>query len=256
MAGLAGGGTVLASSYRFSLNRQGLQLAKLTTPLRVAQLSDLHFGRWIGTRSIRSWVDACLAENPDLILITGDFIDYSADEVTPLVSELARLTAPLGVWAVWGNHDYDLGGVFLDRFRQQLEQVGVNVLVNEGVSLRNDLYLAGLDDLWKGQADVSASMAERRPEQTCLLMAHIPDILPKVPASVDLTLCGHTHGGQVKVPFVGAVVTASAFGTRFLEGWITEPVPAFVSRGLGMVSLPLRFLSQAEIIIFDLEPNS
>ena len=87
-------------------------------------------------------------------------------------------------------------------------------------------------------------------------MAHIPDLLPVVPKNVDLTLCGHTHGGQIKLLFYGAVVTASKYGKRFAEGWFQEPVTAFVSRGLGFGIMPIRFLSRAEVAVLELTPLS
>ena len=255
-AGVIGGTGLYADSYRFAVTRHQKALAHLTAPLKVAHLSDLHFGRWVGERTLRQWVDATLAERPDLILITGDFIDYTTTDVALLLDQLKRLEAPLGVYGVLGNHDYDLGGAFLEELKRGLERVGVTLLINQGVSLRDDLFLAGTDDLWEGRLDLAQTLARRPADQACLLMTHIPDLLPFVPRDVDLTLCGHTHGGQIKLPFYGAVITASRYGKRFVEGWFQEPVTAFVSRGLGFGIMPLRFLSRAEVAMLELTPLS
>lgn len=254
LLGFTAGLSVYLDSYRFEVTYHQHRLAKLTKPLKLAQLSDLHFGRWIGERSLKKWVDATLEQSPDIIVITGDFFDYTLTDLEPLIRQLARLEAPLGVYGVLGNHDYDFGASFLTRFKEELATTNVKLLINEGSSVRDDLFLAGTDDKWHGQLDLSKTLQARPAEQACLLLTHIPDSIPDIPQSVELTLCGHTHGGQVKLPFYGAVISASAYGNRFLEGWIDAPVKAFVSRGLGMAALPLRFLSRSELVIIELLP--
>ena len=256
VAGAMAGTGLYADSYRFAVTHHQKALAHLTAPLKVAHLSDLHVGRWVGERTLRQWVDATLAEHPDLILVTGDFIDYTTTDVAPLLEQLQRLRAPLGVYGVLGNHDYDLGGAFLEELKEGLEQAGVTLLINEGVNIRDDLFLAGTDDLWEGNLDLARTLAGRPDDRACLLMTHTPDLLPVVPKDVDLTLCGHTHGGQVKLPFYGAVMTASRYGKRFVEGWFQDPVTAFVSRGLGFGIMPIRFLSRAEVAMLELTPLS
>lgn len=253
-ASMLGGGTVWADSYNFTVSQQTRTVPGLRQPLRVAQLSDLHFGRFIGERSIKKWIDATLGQRLDMIIITGDFYDGTAGDPAPLLRQLARLDAPLGVYGVWGNHDYDLGLVYQQTFQAGLEAANIQILKNTGLELRDDIYLAGTDDLWNGQPDIAQALAGRTANRACLLMTHIPDMLPHIPAEVDQIFCGHTHGGQIKLPFFGAVVTASEYGTRYLEGWVEER--AFVSRGLGMVLLPLRFMSRSQIVVHTLLPDA
>lgn len=250
-------GTERAEGYSFSVNRYCFALAGLAEPLRVAQLSDLHFGPYVREGALRRWVDATLAERPELIVITGDFVDLQATgNLTALARQLSRLRAPLGVYGVWGNHDYaNFGRARLAELGRLLSGAGVRVLTNAGVLLREDLYLAGVDDFGRGCPRLEPALAARPPGAACLLLSHNPDILPQVPQGVGLTLCGHTHGGQVKLPFVGPLVTSSAYGRRFAEGWITEPVSAFVSRGLGFSMLPVRWNCQAEVVVIDLLPR-
>lgn len=253
-ATVLGGGAVWADSYRFTVSRHSRVVPGLRQPLRVAQLSDLHYGKFIGENTLAKWLDRVLDERLDLILITGDFFDGTANDIAPLVEQLARLDASLGVYGVWGNHDYDHGQAFQARFEQGLSAAGIRILTNEGVDLRDDIYLAGLDDMWNGKPDLEKTLAARSAARACILMTHIPDMLPRIPAEVDQVFSGHTHGGQIKLPFVGAVTTASAYGRRYTEGWVEER--AFVSRGLGMVMLPLRFMSRAEIAVHTLLPDT
>jgi uncharacterized protein len=257
-AALLGGAATVTQSYRFEVNHYTRTLPNLKAPLRIAHLSDLHYNVFTGEGNLKAWVDATLAASPDVVFITGDFIDRETlGSLEPLVRQLGRLQPPLGVYGVWGNHDYDQGIARRDELNTAFEDVGIRILVNEGVNLRDDLFITGVDDLWKGKHELWRALENRPTDRACIFMCHIPDILPGMAEygySADLTLCGHNHGGQVKLPFVGAVFVPSKYGKRFLEGWFTEPTLAFVSRGLGF-GIPLRVGSTSEIVIIDLEPE-
>jgi uncharacterized protein len=271
---LLGGLTSLAfgNIYRFRVRQERALLPGLRSPLRVLQLSDFHYGTFIGPRMVGRWVDAALAQEPDLIVITGDFLDSSLG-LRPqgaLLAQLARLQAPLGVYAVFGNHDWTSLNTAATRarFAGELDRIGVQVINNDGVQLRDDLFLAGIDDWWFGNQDPQATFAGYRGGAT-LLLSHNPDYLPHVPAQVQLTLCGHTHGGQIRVPFLGPMKRASLYGTQFLEGWVeTAPVQpdaadhsqplspprvirGYVTHGLGVTGLPFRLGVPAEMNLFE-----
>jgi uncharacterized protein len=253
-----GGSAGVAQIFRFGVNRYQHRMGKLKKPLRLAHLSDLHFGAFVHTALVKKWVDATLQEAPDVILITGDFIDRTTQDFQALVAELARLEAPLGVWGIWGNHDYDHGLEYRDRFAAALARVGIKMLVNQGVSLRDDVFLCGCDDIWNGEHDLEKSFAGQPQDQACIFMCHNPDIIPGLAYynyDADLTLSGHLHGGQVKLPFLGAPFVSSKYGQKFLEGWVLDPMPAFISRGLGVSGLPIRRGSQPEVVIIDLLPQ-
>jgi uncharacterized protein len=256
---LLGGVSAIAQSYRFEVNHYQRTLPKLKTPLRIAHLSDLHYNIVTRERNLKAWVDVTLAASPDMVLITGDFIDRETlGSLEPLVRQLGRLQPPLGVYGVWGNHDYDQGIARRDELNAAFQRVGIRILVNEGINVRDDLFVTGIDDLWEGQHELWKALENRPTDRTCIFMCHIPDILPDIAEygySADLTLCGHNHGGQVKLPFVGAVFVPSKYGKRFLEGWFTEPTLAFVSRGLGF-GVPIRMGSTSEVVIIDLEPEA
>lgn len=253
-AGLAATAGV-REAYTFQIERIRATVPALAAPVRVALLCDLHFGPYIREGSIRSWVDAALAEDPDLIVLGGDLVDQmGGGEPSRLVAGLGRLQAPLGVYAVWGNHDRKRLGELPD-FESRLSLVGIQVLVNRGAKLRHDLFLAGIDDYRMGRPDLAAALQERGSAAT-VLVSHNPDVLPEVPEDVDLTLCGHTHGGQIQIPGIGPILTSSEYGRRFAEGWKRAPALGYVSRGLGVGWVPVRIACPAELTIIDLRPGA
>ncbi len=254
-------GHVAGNVYHAGVSRHRLSLPRLQKPLRVAQLSDLHYGPYIHEGSVRAWVRQTQAENPDLIVVTGDVVDKDLKRpLGPLVAALSGLGAPLGVWACLGNHDnarFRFGA--LRDLAAALGEAGVTLLVDEGHLVRNDLYLAGVDDLEVGRPNLEAALRGAPGDAATLLLCHQPDFYPRMRVHVDLTLSGHTHGGQVRLPGVGALYTSSRYGERYLEGWAPPPNPdfgkAYVSRGLGVSLLPLRFNCPAELAVFDITPG-
>ena len=237
----------------FAVSCHELKVRGLKSPLTLVQLSDLHLSPLLKPESVAAWVDASNAQAPDLILISGDILDYRARGLEDAsLAELGRLSAPLGVWASWGNQDYLRSEAERRALHDKLTDLGVRVLVNEAVPLRDDLTLAGLDDLLQGDPELSFLKEPR--DSATLLLGHSPDVLPLLPETLDLALFGHTHGGQIRLPLVGALKTSSKYGQRYLEGWQDGPPRAYVSRGLGTTGLPLRIGSGAELVVMRLIP--
>lgn len=275
-ASLLGGAAQAYASAQ--LRREQVALRGLTSALRLAVLTDLHYGPLIGLAQVRSWVDLALSLCPDGFLLLGDFVDVALWEAMPAayLAELGRLRAPLGAYGVWGNHDYGSFGRYRrlwqsqppsdwEAARQQFAQAllvrGIRVLRNGGLPLRPDLYLGGVDDLWWGEPDAARALAAAPSGAARLLLSHNPDLLMNLdpqllPPAQGLMLSGHTHGGQVRLPLVGALQVPSRYGQRFAQGWITGDTGArgFVSRGLGLSGLPLRNLCPPEIILLELVP--
>lgn len=245
----------------FVVSRHRLRLRGLEQSVRVVQMTDLHFGRLQRLRQVERWVDAAIDQAADLIVVTGDFVDHPIPktDLDALVTALSRLRAPLGVFAVPGNHDHGSFKVQMTQLIAPLEAVGIRFLVNQNVSLRPDLVLAGVDDLWLGKPDLQAALDGVSDGPAVILMAHNPDQLVIVPARVDLTLSGHTHGGQIVLPVVGALHTGSDYGQRFAQGFVraegASGALGFVSRGLGTTLLPIRFGCAAELVVLDLKPQ-
>lgn len=242
------------NSYQLQHSHHERQLTKLRQPLRLVQCSDAHLGPLMGLTSLRHWVAITNAERPDLIVITGDLIDKGLRQFSEaMLAELASLAAPLGVYAVLGNHEH--GSVLsLTSFQAQLAEAGIEVLTNRGLSLRPDLYLAGIDDWRRGRPNLAAALRARQPEQACILLSHNPDVLPHLAEPLDLVLCGHTHGGQVVLPWLGAPYVPSSYGRRFVSGWVEASSLAYVSRGIGVSTLPLRFNCPPELVSMLLLP--
>lgn len=254
VAALAGSALV-SNVYRFQTSYHQVPLPGLQQPLRVVQLSDLHYGVWLFADSVRAWVGQALAQKPDLIVLTGDLADgRSRSSLTPLLDALAPLSAPLGVFSIWGNHDHFSTGVHR-QLDSGLRQLGVTTLLNEHELVRPDLLLAGIDDFNMGRPDLAAALAGRPSGVASLLLTHNPDALPELSAGqVSLALAGHTHGGQVRLPLIGAPITSSKYGQRFAQGWVHNPVLAYISRGLGVTALPVRLNCPAELVVLDLLP--
>lgn len=254
------GGYGAASAYSFEISRHSFKMPHLQTSLKVVQLTDLHYGKFMFAPQVRAWVNATNLEKPDLIVITGDVIDHglSSQKLESLAKELGRLKAPLGVFVTLGNHDYSTPTG--QRFDTQilighLEKVGLKYLVNQGVSLRPDFFLAGVDDYWEGVVRISKAIQDARDNTALLLLSHNPDILPKVPERVGLMLSGHTHGGQIRAPFGQGLSCISKYGERYQMGFIKEKTTAFVSRGLGCTGVPVRTFCPAELVVLELLPT-
>jgi uncharacterized protein len=242
----------------FGISRVSFALPRLKRSVRVAHLTDLHFGRWHDEHHIERWVAATLAQQPDLIVLTGDTVDgrCAPEKLEKLAIALEPLRAPLGVLAVLGNHDYGFRDTSI--LTTRLERVGVRYLINEGVSLRDDLYLGGVDDYWMGEVDSRQAVKNAQNDQGVLLLCHNPDALPKISSRVGLTLCGHTHGGQIRAPW-GGLYSISRYGERFQMGFVQPPNDssrtAFVSRGLGTTAFPVRTFCPAELVMLELQPG-
>ncbi len=248
-----------SSAYLFEISKHKFKMPFLRTPLKVVHLTDLHFGKFMFEPQVRAWVNAANLEKLDLIVITGDIIDHALDnkKLESLASELGKLNAPLGVFATLGNHDYykASGARFDPRILiSHLERAGLKYLVNQGISLRPDFFLAGVDDYWGGTVRVAKAIQEAQENTALLLLSHNPDILPKVPERVGLMLSGHTHGGQIRLPFGKGLGCISRYGERYQMGFIHERTTAFVSRGLGTSSVPIRTFCPAELAVVELEP--
>jgi uncharacterized protein len=258
--GFSGVSAAWSEGHAFGLSRHKVALPGLEKPLRLVQLTDLHFGFWHGPEHVRGWVDATLKLEPDLIVLTGDLVDRlpSLEGLERLASELQRLQAPLGVFAVLGNHDYWHGfrEVTTNDLVLKLEQVGLKFLNNVGVKLRSDFFLAGIDDLLLGSPKLELALTHLLTRGASVLLSHNPDVLPQVPSRVGLTLSGHTHGGQIRAPFGMGLYSISRYGERFQQGFVRGDLGArgFVSRGLGTGGLPLRTFCPAELVLLELNP--
>jgi uncharacterized protein len=272
-ASVAGFSTASTAVYAGAVEPQGLVVTRYapaprTWPaerrLTITALADLHAGGPdMLLPHVRHVVDAANALQSDLIVLLGDFearYDFPTERVAAQswAAELARLQAPLGVWAILGNHDWwhHVGMV-----RGALADVGIAVLENNAVLLGADgqkFWLAGIGDQlahplghhrYRGVDDLPGTLKQIRTEDPVVLLVHEPDIFPRVPARVALTLAGHTHGGQVRLPLVWPLFVPSKFGARYAYGHVVErDRHIIVSGGLGTSIIPARLGVPPELV--------
>jgi len=226
-------------------------------PVRAVLISDVHIGSHAMDASrLNRIVDQINALDPDIVLMAGDFINggdpQGAKKSGPaLVAPFKKLHPPLGVVAVLGNHDQGTGA---QEVRRLLTQARITVLENDATP-RGPLVIGGVGDDYSGHADVAATMAKLRPfEGARILLTHSPDIAPGLPGDVHLLLAGHTHCGQVVLPFVGTLKSVSHFNDRYRCGLVIEHGRAvIVTGGLGTSGPPVRFGAPPDLWLITLE---
>lgn len=222
---------------------------------RIVFMSDLHRNGYVPLSLIERAVERANALQPDLIVLGGDYVRGRADAARELTPVLERLYAPHGVYAVLGNHDRWSDP---DLIREALRQAGVRVLLNEGVTLAREgapLYLAGLDDAWSGVPGLPAALAGAPRGAPIILAAHEPDLadrfIPQAAAlgkPLALQLSGHSHGGQVRLPFIGAPVLPYLGRTYDLGLYRIEGAWLYVTSGVGYAGPPLRLGCRPEVV--------
>jgi predicted MPP superfamily phosphohydrolase len=228
--------------------------------LKIAQLSDLHLHRT--SRAYRTAIDVICRERPDLVVITGDLVDRP-EHASACLAFLSQLRAAAGVPVVVvpGNWDHRAfptkQGIAAWHKRVQTE-TGVRVLANQNVVLHRHgdrMWLVGTDDPYFGHADLDASFKGVPDTAFALVLTHAPEAFEELaqrPAA-RLVLAGHTHGGQVRLPFIGAVRVPSRYGTRFARGLFKlDDTLFYVNAGMGMSHLPIRFLCRPELTLITL----
>jgi len=245
-----------------TVGRYDVGLGSAGGRLKVAVVGDTHLGVYQGRDWLQRVVDRTNAEQPDLVLLGGDYVVNmpALDDLEPL----KNLKAKYGVYAVLGNFDYRVGAVDV---RERLGSYGVKTLVNRSVPLDlagrpldaaqglRRLRLIGLDDYWYGDPDWTKALAGVEPNAVKIVLAHNPDLAPKGEASgVDLMIAAHTHGGQVRLPFIGPLTKLPiAIGQRFDKGLFDfGPMKLFITPGVGESGVRARLFDPPEISILNL----
>jgi predicted MPP superfamily phosphohydrolase len=220
--------------------------------LRVVQLTDIHRSRLTHDRLLRHAVAAANAAQPDLIVLTGDFVTNRPSDIEPCARILAPLRARLGVYAILGNHDYSTDAPAVER---ALLHQNITVLKNHKVRLENGLWLVGLDDDHAGKTNVSHAFAGIEKEELTFTLIHNPALAEQFSDRNALAVGGHTHGGQMFLPVITKWAVRRIGAKEYRAGWYTVGrVKLYVNRGLGRVGVPVRFLSRPEVAVFTLLP--
>jgi predicted MPP superfamily phosphohydrolase len=267
-AGALAADSILIEPNRPRLIRKEISLRRWPSRLdgfTIALLTDFHYDPYFSVHPIRSAVEIVNRLNPDLVALTGDFVSVplfgssvnAAADAAPCAELLSKLRAPHGVWSVLGNHD-----VFSDpdRVTNALKTVGIPTLSNESVAVEKDrarFWLSGVDDVLGGTADLPSTLHGIPAEEAVVLMAHEPDYADYVAEHpVDLQLSGHTHGGQVRIPFMPPLYLP-AMAKKYVWGLFKiRALTLYTSAGIGTVDLPVRWNCPPEVTFITLRSSS
>ncbi len=241
--------------------------------IKIAVVTDMHVGSsFIGLDKVEQIIRMTNDVEPDLTLMLGDFVAHrgahpaksaaSGNSIqwdciikpSAFIYKLSGLKARLGVFAILGNHDWWYDG---NDVRAQLNKANIKVLEDEIVRLQyngQSFYLVGLSDMWTRNPQPQALISKIPDKEPILVLSHNPDIFPLIPKRVSLTLAGHTHGGQVSIPWIGPLTLPSRYGVKYARGHIVENGQhLFVSTGIGTSIFPIRFLTIPEISVLTLK---
>ncbi|MGA9718042.1 MAG: metallophosphoesterase [Acidobacteriaceae bacterium] len=273
LSGLAAGGGLVAYSgfwdrHHLELREQIIRLRRLPEAfhgMRIAQISDIHYDEFTEPYFVREVVGRINALNPDIVLLTGDFVTaglvprrVAARLSYPCAEILSGIQCPHR-FASLGNHDALAGW---EAVVDALKVYGTPTLVNSYLPFERDgsrLWFAGIRSSLEDVPDLDAALPRRAtPGEPTILLAHEPDYALHVVkrGNVDFMLSGHTHGGQVHLPFIGTPRhMLPRGGRRFVHGHFDiGPLQLYVNRGIGTVKLPIRFLCPPELTLFTLQP--
>ena len=258
------GYTVLVGPGQLTVETMRLKLPRLSQAfagLRVVQISDIHMGSWMNLERFQQVSDLVLAQKPDLLLITGDFLfghtfnEASRRDLKDLITILSPLAATLPSFAVLGNHDYWTNS---EAVREMLRDSQITELTNTVFTLTRsgeNLHLCGVDDVWEGDVQLENVLSQLPDDGAAILLAHEPDYADTSAATgrFDLQVSGHSHGGQVVIPFYGPPILP-LLGRKYPSGlYKVGNMFQYTNRGVGTGALPVRFNCPPEITLFILD---
>lgn len=237
-----------------SLEHVEIKLKRLPKGLdgfRIIHLSDTHHSPFTTLDHIKRTVKIANRLKPDMVILTGDYVSHEREYIAPVAAVLGKLKAKHGIYACLGNHDHWTDA---DLVTHLFRGEGINMLVNEGLRFetrRGSFWLCGVDDYMVGRTDVPAALRGSFPDEMKLLLAHNPIIFREAARyGVDLTLSGHTHGGQIKLRDEEKRILPS----RKLKAGLHERrgSQVYITRGIGTVIVPMRFRCPPEISLLEL----
>lgn len=225
----------------------------------LAVLTDMHHGPYVSQSFIAATVQLTNAQQPDFVALVGDFVQkgkYAEEQLVPCLQTLMGLQAPLGIFAVPGNHDMHRRGAV---YHDAIKQTTFTDVTNRATRLTIDgqhLWFAGVDDLWYGVPNQEQALESIPARAAIVLLSHNPDFAESNPdPRVGLVVSGHTHGGQVYLPIAGAPWTPTKYGEKYRHGLVQGPKSqVFVSRGIGEAGVPIRLQCPPEINLLTLTP--
>ncbi len=248
------GYTTLIEAHWLALERVDVPLSGLPPRLdgfTIVQLSDIHRGLVMEQRHIVQAVDLALEQAADLVVVTGDYVTESADYAQSCAEALSPLVASGNVLACLGNHDHWTNAALISGL---LADAGLTVLRNGAVEVADGLWVAAVDDVWEGHADLDKALDNVPAGAATVLLAHEPDYADQVAADgrVGAQLSGHSHGGQVRIPLLKPIALPY-LATKYHAGrYRVGDMWLYVNRGVGMISPPVRFNCRPEVTLVTL----
>ena len=251
--------TLLLAGYSYFIEPNKLEITNYTTQdkelsgVKIVFASDFHIKPY-GQKRLEKIVEIINKQNPDVVVSAGDFVcghtEHSTMHPQKIAEGLAKVKSKYGFYTTLGNHDGWYDKVYVEEL---LEAKGINVLNNENVKLQinnREIYIAGVEDMMTAFPNIDDAL--KGTKSPTILLTHTPDIFPDVPKNVNLTLAGHTHGGQVRIPIIGPIFTASNYGNKYAIGFIEENGKKLITtRGIGVSILPFRFNCPPEIVVIE-----
>lgn len=255
-----GGSTVIVGGYEYGKEIEAKQLVvehiqirvkNIKTALegfRIVQLSDIHLYPYTQLDFVQETVTIANSLQPDLIVLTGDYVLQTAEAIFEVAPVLASLNAKYGVFSILGNHDLWTDAEIV---RLGLKEQRLPLLENEGIGLTvngEPIYLAGVADGWGGQPDLSLALGKVPSEALTILLAHEPDLADQfsMDGRISVQLSGHSHGGQVRLPLIGAPILPY-LGQKYDQGlYKVNDMWLYTTRGIGLLA-PVRINCPPEI---------
>lgn len=256
---------ILVSGYGASYESNGWEIEEVhlslspthpfDPPLKVVQVSDIHSSLFMTPARMRHCAETIRRLEPDLFVLTGDFISNSAADLPPCIKEMARVESRYGSFAVLGNHEHLYGEP--EKIIAAFEEAGISILQNAHRVLETDsssIAIAGVDDLRVGRPNLGRALDGLNPALPTILLSHRPEIFPRAATrDIALTLAGHYHGGQIKVSVLGLSMSLAHLLSPYPEGlYRLRNSHLYVNRGLGTTGTPVRLNASPEITLFHL----
>jgi predicted MPP superfamily phosphohydrolase len=265
---VAGAYGLLWGRLNLEVTRQPIRLARLPRAFhgfRIAQLSDIHVGPFMSEDEIRKYVNIANSLKVDMVALTGDFVTWDAATEQAVVNALSGLKAPFGVYGCLGNHDAWADAE--DSMSALFSDCGIHILRQANVPIRSgsdSFNLMGIDfansrNMSVGGAHMASQSLEgieklMAPDTANILLSHNPETFPRAAElGIDLSLAGHTHGGQLALEFISPELAPTRIVTPYVAGWFERPGgQLYVNRGIGTIAAPMRVGAPPEITVYEL----
>lgn len=220
---------------------------------KIVQLSDVHRLDESFDPVIRRAVEIANSQKPDIAVLTGDFAGQDISNYDPCMKLLAEINTKKGIYAVLGNHDHWAGA---NSVKKAIRENDIRLLDNSNKEVAPGLFIAGVDDHWTGRPNGRKALRGVGRNDCCVMASHSPHSVKEFAGRKGLFICGHTHGGQVQIPFIPRNRLPGLRGSEYIDGWYNRGgILVYVSRGVGVIDPAVRFRCRSEVVLYVLHPG-